>query len=526
MGLVSFLRKTTSVSEAVESIRSRLPTREENFLTFIKHGVYGFPSSPYRPLLEMAGCQLCDVERLLQTTGLEGTLNELWKAGVYVSFEEFKGRKPIVRNGVSLQVRQEDFDNPYLIHRYKAASSGSTGTRSRAWLDLDHLAATVCYNLVARKAHGLLGVPTGLWRPILPACTGIANVLSDTRAGHLPLKWFSPLLDADLPPSLKYRAATQYICMVGQLTGARLPRPEPVRVDEASHIARWARETADQFGACLIRTYVSMAVRISLASQEEGIDLERVTFMGAGEPPTNVKTRQITNSGARYIPSYACSEIGHMGLGCANPIDGCDLHLLHDGVALIQKPQKVPGWEHEVQAFYVTSLHTTSPKLLLNVGLDDYGIFEKRSCGCELDKLGFVHHVRAIQSFSKLTGEGMTLVGSNMQKILEESLPARFGGCSLDYQLLETEDRQGFTKLILRIDPGIVIANEKAVLDAVTEELREAGPAGVLAQALWQQTQTVKIERQRPIWSDSGKFFPFLKLNCQSTETRAEEAGR
>ena len=56
-----------------------------------------------------------------------------------------------------------------------------------------------------------------------------------------------------------------------------------------------------------------------------------------------------------------------------------------------------------------------------------------------------------------MTGEGMTLIGTDMVRILEEDLPRRFGGSPLDYQLMEEEDERGFTRLSLVVSPDVVL---------------------------------------------------------------------
>src|SRR5207248_5736504 len=140
------------------------------------------------------------------------------------------------------------------------------------------------------------------------------------------------------------------------------------------------------------------------------------------------------------------------------------VHFFKDGLALIQHSRPVPGAELTVDAFHFTTLLSTSPKLLLNVESDDYGLMETRSCGCPLESYGYTEHLRQIRSFRKLTGEGVTLVGSEMVHILEEVLPSRFGGSPLDYQLVEEEDEQGFTRLGLVVSPRIEIADEAAVI--------------------------------------------------------------
>jgi hypothetical protein len=145
---------------------------------------------------------------------------------------------------------------------------------------------------------------------------------------------------------------------------------------------------------------------------------------------------------------------------------------------------------------------------MLNVESDDYGVVEDRACGCPLEAYGFITHLRQIRSFRKLTGEGVTLVGSEMMRILDETLPGKFGGSPLDYQLLEEEDDQGFTRISLVISPKVNIANEAAVIETVLEALRRSSVAADLAQAHWRQAKTLRVKRIEPIWTARGKLMP------------------
>ena len=230
--------------------------------------------------------------------------------------------------------------------------------------------------------------------------------------------------------------------------------------------------------------------------------------MGAGEPPTPAKVTEIVRTGARYVPNYSIVEIGPIGLGCARPSDINDIHVFKDTVALVQYAREVPGSKIAVDAFYFTTLLPTAPKLMLNVESDDYGVIETRSCGCPLQSCGFTEHLRHIRSFRKLTGEGVTLVGSDMIRILEEVLPAKFGGSPLDYQLMEEEDEQGFTRLNLLVSPRIEIADEAAVIETVLEALGHSSVAADLARAIWKQAKTIRVKRMEPIWTARGKLMP------------------
>lgn len=79
------------------------------------------------PLLQLVGYELADLQTMVRDRGLEPTLQALRDAGVYVSFEEFKGRQPIVRHGREFALQPRDFDNPHRSFHYQTESGGSTG---------------------------------------------------------------------------------------------------------------------------------------------------------------------------------------------------------------------------------------------------------------------------------------------------------------------------------------------------------------------------------------------------------------
>src|SRR5581483_3175983 len=246
----------------------------------------------------LAGCELGDVRALLRSRGLEATLLALRAAGVYVSFEEMKGRAPIVREGREIPVRPRDFDNPFLSRAYQAESGGSTGAGSRVPTDLDHLAATAPHLLLGYAAHGVHQAPTVLWRGVLPDGSGIANVLRGARWGNVPRRWFSLVSNRDYRPPLRFRLATRGIVGLGRALGVPLPWPEPVPVERAIVVARYVARTLELEGACLVRAIIGNAVRVCLAAREAGLSLQGATFIGGGEPPTPAKVREIVRSGA------------------------------------------------------------------------------------------------------------------------------------------------------------------------------------------------------------------------------------
>jgi hypothetical protein len=507
-GLPRFLRHPITLEEAKTIVQRRIAEREENFLCLVRKGIFGYPKSPYLPLLKLAQCEMGDIEQMVKRKGLEDTLRTLREGGVYVTFEEFKGREPIIRNGQVIHVKTDDFDNPYLSQYYQAESGGTTGAGTRVFIDLDHIADIAPSMMIGNEVHGLLHLPTAIWYGTVPDGAGLHTTLFHSRFGHFHQKWFSPIIPQEVSSNWKYYLANQSIVMIGRLLGKPIPQPQKVSLDQAYLIAHWVVDTLKSYGKCVVRAHVSLLLRISIAALEEGLDLTGATFIGGGEPPTPAKVKGIRNSGARYVPIFFTAEYGAVGIGCVRPIDENDLHLFRDMLAIIQYPRQLSDFELTVDAFYFTTLLSSTPKLLLNVESDDYGIIENRSCGCPLEDYGFTEHLRHVRSFRKLTGEGVTLVGSEMIKILEEVLPSHFGGSPLDYQLVEEEDEKGFTRISLLVNPKIQIGDEKIVIKTVFEALSKSSLSANMAQTIWSQAETFRVKRMEPIWTNRGKLMP------------------
>lgn len=518
-GIPAFVRHPISTEDAKTAVRRRLADRENAFLRFAETVLFAAPRSPYPRLFELAGCEKGDLAALVRKQGLDAALLRLRQAGVYVSFEEFKGRTPVVRNAREVPLGASDFANPFLSHRFLGKTSGSTGIAGSASIALGHLSIQSEHRLLALDAHGLVGAPSALWRPILPAGVGLNNVLRGARIGQPPLKWFVPAGDDSRRAPLKYRLATAAAIGMARIGGVRLPVPESVPLGEAIRIARWMATQRDGTGRVYLNTTVSGAVRVAIAAQDHTIDLSGATFLVGGEPTTSAKIGRIRSSGASYFPDYGMVETGRMAVGCARPASDGDLHLLSDTFAIVPWTRSVAGSGRPVNSFHVTTFTRESPTLLLNVEFDDEGIVEERSCGCPLEAIGFRTHVREIRSYGRLTGEGVTLVGSEMVRILEEVLPAHFGGSPLDYQLVEEEDEKGFTRLTLVVSPHVT-ASDEALCGAVFSALSREGGAAEMARGLWEQAGTLRVRRSQPHVSERGKQPSFRSIRTPQRGSR------
>lgn len=154
-GLYRFLHHKMSLDQARALVQIRLEQRAETFLRIAERSIYGNPASPYRALLLHAGCELGDLRALIRNHGLEGGLQRLRLQGVYVAFDEFKGRAPIVRPGLVLAVTAHSFDNPFMVTHFVAESGGSTGKPTRVPHDLDQYAALSPSTMISRAAFGV-----------------------------------------------------------------------------------------------------------------------------------------------------------------------------------------------------------------------------------------------------------------------------------------------------------------------------------------------------------------------------------
>src|SRR5581483_4696356 len=251
-GLPSFLRDTFTRDETIAWIKARLAQREQSFLTMVSECVFAYPASPYLPLFTWAGCEFGDVVQLVATRGLEATLLELRKEGIYIAFEEFKGRKPVVRGSNELRISPSDFDNPHLVGYFRGSTSGSTGAGTRISVELEQLADTARVGLLTLDAYGVFGGPVLAWREVLPSPVGISIVLLTAKIGTVTERWYTPVMPSALRRSLKSSLATQFVLFAGRRAGKKIPRPEPLNPDDAAVVARWASEKLRSGTGCTI----------------------------------------------------------------------------------------------------------------------------------------------------------------------------------------------------------------------------------------------------------------------------------
>lgn len=487
-----------------------------------ERGVYGFPRSPYLPLLKNAGYELAHLRAIVKQQGLEGALRTLREQGVYVTYDEFKGRQPIIRNGITIPINTRDFDNPVAQQDFAAQTGGSTGVAANVGLGLDYFADKAPHQMFFLDTYAAVNAPTAYWLPILPG-SGFMFILQRTDLLEPIHHWFSPIGWRDSKHWLKYGAASLYILLWLRVMSARVRLPKIVKLDQSLVIAHWIRDMLKIHSCCVLHTNPSHALRVAVSAHEAGLDLSGAIARIGGEPVTPAKLETIQRVGLRVVPAYGMTETSTIALGCARPAAADDYHLLSDAFALITHPYTIEGFGTTVPAFNLTTLRDSAPKLMINVQIDDYGVVEERSCGCALESYWYLTHLRGVRSYSKLVGEGVTLIGNEMLHILEDVLPKRFGGSPLDYQLTEQEDEQGLTRLYLVIHPRVEITDDQAVVNVMLRGLSESSPMADAARTVWQQAKTIQIKRQEPVSTAGGKLMP---LHIQRSAREPFSSGR
>jgi hypothetical protein len=502
-GLPRFLRRTMLLDDARRLVTRDLAEREANFLLLMKRGVYGQPRSPYLALLNWAGIAYGDLEALVTRQGVEGALQKLFDAGVRIGLDEFKGKQPIERNGLTVAVTAEDFDNPLLAREFELATGGSTGIRRRLAIDFDLLVHESALQLMYYDASGFGPRPRAVWRPIPPGSSGLKNALRAAKAGQALRRWFSPQPFSLEPPLLPSAAFTAYAVACGRLMGGLIPRPEFTPLDQGIKVARWVAEMVrakQPPGLCLP---AGNAVRVAQAALDAGLDISGTLFRVGGEPLTAAKYEAIRKAGADTFSGWSISETGLLGGGCANREVVDEIHLFTGKTAFVQRAV-CSGAGESINALHLTTLLPASPKIMLNVDSGDYGVLSSRQCGCPLDAAGMSLHLHTIRNYEKLTAGGMHFVGAQLAAIVEGDLPRAFGGAPTDYQFVEEED-SATSRVTVVVSPRLGALDEDRIVSTVLEALSKGSRGDGMMAVTWRQGAVLRVARREPYVTPAAK---------------------
>jgi hypothetical protein len=498
-----YLRYRLDVPAARAVLDRRLARREDDFLSLAQRAIYGSSRSPYRRLLALAGCEYGDLVRLVRQRGLEEALRALLRQGVYLTIDELKGRRPLVRSGVSIEMSSEDLQNPLVRADLLRYRSGSRGGQSPVPIGLEALrerSVNLCLGYHARSG---LGWRHGYWE--VPGGASMVHVLECHPFQGPPDRWFSQLDPATPGLHPRYRWSVRLTRWAGWLAGAGLPSPRYVSLDDPFPIVEWMLDTIRRGQTPHLKTYASSAARLCQAAHARGVDLTGVQFTVTGEPVTEARLAAIRETGATATPRCGTSEAGLIGSGCLSPAVCDELHLFHDLNAVIQPGPEAAG-ALTPRTLLVTSLRPAARLVLLNASLGDEAVLGSRGCGCPMEELGWTTHVHSLRSWEKLTAAGMSFLDVDVVRVLEQVLPRRFGGGPTDYQLVEDVAGDGRPRLRLLVDPAIGPVDAERV---ASEFLAAIGPGSGVARLmglLWREAGLLEVERRTPCRTPAGKI--------------------
>jgi hypothetical protein len=501
--LPGYLRHPLSGDEARSVLHRRLEQREADFLALLRRIFRSGPADPYRQLLAMAGCEEEDLAALVRQDGIESTLRALFRHGVYITADELRGRRPVVREGRLVAMEPGRIRNPRAIPHLPILSSGSRGGRTLVPLDLAFLRECAVDLCLAMDARGGVAWRKGHWH--VPGGAIVARLLEYASFGPVPERWFSQIdvAGSRLPP--RYRWSARALRLGAALAGRRLPAPEFVPFAAPLPIARWMHDTLRSGATPHLLTFTSSAAALCGAALAAGLDLSGAQFTVGGEPVTEARLAAVRSVGAHALPIYGTAETDVIGHGCLDPAASDEVHVLHDLHALIQPGADGPRRGMPPDALLITSLHPTAPLVLFNVALGDQASLVRRACGCPLEALGWTTHLTSVRGYDKLPAGGMTFLDTDLVRVLEEVLPARFGGGSTDYQVAEEEDGEGRSRLRLLVHPAVGAVEPETLIDVFLSAIGSGSGAEQVMALQWRAAGLVVVERALPLTMPSGK---------------------
>ena len=501
-GLPGFLRTPFTIDEAREVLRRRLAVRESRFLDLAAR-IFDWPRAPYRALLEHVGCEPGDVRELVRREGVEGALTVLAERGVFLGCEELKGRGPVRRGSLELHVEPVDLVRPGAVVHGISESSGSRGPRTAVPIDLAFIRDHAIDTWLGLAAHDGLDWAHSHWG--VPGGTSITNPLEFAKGGSALRRWFTPV-EIDYPGlAPRYRLAAWTLRMGSRLAGIRFPHPTHAPLDDPTPVVRWLRATLDEGVTPHVWTFASSAVLACEAARAAGVDIAGTRFTMGGEPTTAARRAMVEAVGAVALPRYGATETDILAFACRAPSAPDDMHFLHDRHALVSfRPESGTGLPAGSLLF--TSLLPSAPIVLFNASLGDVAESDRTSCGCPMEAMGWPLRIQKVRSYEKLTAGGIAFLDVDVVRVLEEVLPARFGGAPTDYQVVEQADASGRPAVRLRVHPALGPLNEADLADAFLGALGGGDNGERLMELLWRGGDVVQVERIPPARTESGKI--------------------
>jgi hypothetical protein len=101
-------------------------------------------------------------------------------------------------------------------------------------------------------------------------------------------------------------------------------------------------------------------------------------------------------------------------------------------------------------------------------------------------------------------------------RVLEEVLRARFGGAPTDYQLLEEETDNGQPRLPLLVHPRLGPLNANAIAECFLTAIGSASTVEQMMALLWRDAKFLCVDRHIPQSTNAGKILHFHLSRAQT----------
>ncbi len=167
------------------------------------------------------------------------------------------------------------------------------------------------------------------------------------------------------------------------------------------------------------------------------------------------------------------------------------MHLYLDRLAVVSANGETPA------PLLFTALLPTTPKLLLNTDLGDSARLARRPCACAFGLAGMDVQVSAVSPTSKLTGEGMSVLLTELDEVVGRMV-AELGGSPDHFQFRRMQEEAGLERLTIVLHPELGAASAQAFRDAVLDRLSALGPRCRLAVELWRAAGYLDVVREAP----------------------------
>jgi hypothetical protein len=498
------LRRPPTLEQARLGLARRRQERATVFLSEVRQQVFTRPDQPYARLLGAAGCSYGDLERLVRTEGLEGALSVLLRQGVYLTEPELKGRQPVVRGSLSFDMRFRD------LRRVGQFVTGPDGRRQTRYGAMFREVAEDA--LLSLEALGGSAWRYGYWANL--GDTLLLWFIRHTGPDYRPVRCYTRINPRAARTARSARLLARYLRPVAGLAGVTLPPMTYVPINRPDPIVEWLRSELAAGATPFLSVPVSMAMLLVERARQLGLDLQGVLLGVGSEPLSAARRRVLAASGAGVIPNYASKEYGPVAYGCPRPEGVDDVHLFDDQHAIVQRAADQVIHDHPAAALYLTALRPGWPYLLVNASIGDRADISASRCGCPLQALGWGTRLQAIRSFARLKLALWPIPDEMLIEVLEQRLPARFGGRAGSYQLVEDQAQiDGQRRLRLLIDPA-VSAEPAEIRRCWLEALREIG---VPLHDLASDQRWMVVERGAPLVTSGGKTYLIHHLDAVSS---------